>query len=307
MRRLCRLAVPLLALACALAVTAVALADKPSAPPGRAKKERPVVDTDKRDATAREDDDDAGDDDVKPAKGNRQAQAVDGPPATAPAATAAPAPAATPSGQAPAQPVTTEAAAETTTGPIALQAGAPELGERLGVVGLGNVRVKARGGSEWTDITGDAGLVPDNTVVDAREGGAVLRVAVDEQGTQQAAWLAGAIFTVHQPAKPGGVTELVLHGGNFRRCDGLGETARTAARRRSPVVRRLWGNGHGRFRTRGRYAAATVRGTIWSVEDRCGSTVTKVLQGVVAVRDLGSGSLSHVHAGERLRVAAGPR
>ena len=189
-----------------------------------------------------------------------------------------------------------------------LAAGAPELGDSIGVAGVtGDVRVKASGGRSWTDVGDDAGLVPDNTVVDARQGAMVLRVAVDQQGTQQAAWLTGAIFTVHQPAKPNGVTELVLHGGDFSRCDGLRTgTASAAAKRKSPVVRRLWGNGHGRFRTRGRYAAAVVRGTIWSVEDRCGSTVTTVLQGIVAVRDLVRGTLTNVHAGEKLRVAAGP-
>jgi hypothetical protein len=192
---------------------------------------------------------------------------------------------------------------------LELAPGAPALGESLGVAGVsGAVRVKASGGSAWTDVKDDAGLVPDNTVVDARQGAAVLRVAVDAAGTQQAAWLAGAIFTVHQPAKPGGVTELVLHGGDFARCDAFGgaAAAHASAKRRSPVVRRLWGNGHGRFRTRGRYAAAVVRGTIWSVEDRCGSTVTKVLQGIVAVRDLVRGTLTNVHAGEKLRVP-GPR
>src|SRR5207247_1611821 len=80
-----------------------------------------------------------------------------------------------------------------------------------------------------------------------------------------------------QPAKPAGVTELTLHGGNFAVCDAPAADTATAAaaKRRSPVVRRLWGTGHGRFRTRGRYAAATVRGTTWTVEDRCHSTVTK--------------------------------
>ena len=131
-------------------------------------------------------------------------------------------------------------------------------------------------------------------------------MAVDDQGTQQAALFTGAIFTVHQPAKPGGVTELILHGGNFAVCDApaAGTATAAAAKRRSPVVRRLWGTGHGRFRTRGRYAAATVRGTTWTVEDRCHSTVTKVLEGIVAVRDLVTGALTNVHAGGRLRVAA---
>jgi hypothetical protein len=48
----------------------------------------------------------------------------------------------------------------------------------------------------------------------------------------------------------------------------------------------LRGNGRGRFRTRGRYSAATVRGTIWDTIDRCDGTLTKVTRGVVVVRDL---------------------
>ena len=50
-------------------------------------------------------------------------------------------------------------------------------------------------------------------------------------------------------------------------------------------IRRLRGSGKGRFRTRGRYSSATVRGTVWTVTDRCDGTLTKVTRGVVAVRD----------------------
>jgi hypothetical protein len=45
------------------------------------------------------------------------------------------------------------------------------------------------------------------------------------------------------------------------------------------------GNSSGRFRTRGRYSAATVRGTIWDTIDRCDGTLTRVRRGVVVVRD----------------------
>jgi len=48
----------------------------------------------------------------------------------------------------------------------------------------------------------------------------------------------------------------------------------------------LWGNGKGRFRTTGRFAAATVRGTSWKIEDRCDGTVVSVTTGTVSVRDL---------------------
>jgi hypothetical protein len=50
-------------------------------------------------------------------------------------------------------------------------------------------------------------------------------------------------------------------------------------------VRRLWGDGKGRFRRRGRYSAATVRGTLWLTEDRCDGTLTRVRRGRVSVLD----------------------
>ena len=43
---------------------------------------------------------------------------------------------------------------------------------------------------------------------------------------------------------------------------------------------------HGKFRTKGRYAAATTRGTVWSMADRCDGTLTSVSQGAVTVNDL---------------------
>lgn len=37
---------------------------------------------------------------------------------------------------------------------------------------------------------------------------------------------------------------------------------------------------------RGRYATASVRGTVWQTEDRCDGTQVKVVKGRVSVRDL---------------------
>ena len=56
--------------------------------------------------------------------------------------------------------------------------------------------------------------------------------------------------------------------------------------KKPPRVRRLWGNAKGRFRTRGKYASATVRGTIWLTEDRCDGTLVRVRSGRVEVNDL---------------------
>jgi hypothetical protein len=70
--------------------------------------------------------------------------------------------------------------------------------------------------------------------------------------------------------------------------------------------RRLRANARGRFRSRGRYSAATVRGTIWLTEDRCDGTLTKVTRGRVAVRDFRRKRTVIVRAGKRY-LARAPR
>jgi hypothetical protein len=47
----------------------------------------------------------------------------------------------------------------------------------------------------------------------------------------------------------------------------------------------LRGDAHGQFTTHGAYAAATVRGTSWSIADRCDGTLTSVTRGTVVIRD----------------------
>lgn len=88
-----------------------------------------------------------------------------------------------------------------------------------------------------------------------------------------------AQFTVTQPTS-GGVTTLTLVGADFSSCN----SPRSLAASKKPI-RQLWGSGTGSFKTAGRYAAATVRGTVWLVQDRCDGTLTQVVQGVVSVFD----------------------
>ncbi len=63
-------------------------------------------------------------------------------------------------------------------------------------------------------------------------------------------------------------------------------------------MRILWGNGQGNFQTKGRYAAATVRGTVYYVADRCEGTFTHVQTGVVAVLDLSLNKTVSIRAGQ---------
>jgi hypothetical protein len=68
--------------------------------------------------------------------------------------------------------------------------------------------------------------------------------------------------------------------------------------------RRLWGNGKGRYRTRGRSSSATVRGTIWLTKDSCNGTTTVVRQGTVTVRDFGKRKNVTVKAPKRYTARA---
>jgi hypothetical protein len=47
----------------------------------------------------------------------------------------------------------------------------------------------------------------------------------------------------------------------------------------------LHGSAHGKFRTKGRYSAATIRGTIWTIADRCDGTLVHAIKDTVTVDD----------------------
>ncbi len=76
------------------------------------------------------------------------------------------------------------------------------------------------------------------------------------------------------------------------------------AAQKKPKSRKLWGDGKGAFRTSGKYSAATVRGTKWLVQDSCAGTLTRVLKGIVAVRDTGRRKTIILRAGKRYLAKA---
>jgi len=96
-----------------------------------------------------------------------------------------------------------------------------------------------------------------------------------------------------------GLTTLSLTRGDFSSCPGGKQAAwnpfATATRRGN----RVWGSGKGRFRTRGRYSAATVRGTTWLVEETCAGTQTRVKTGSVVVNDFVKRRTIIVRSGRR--------
>jgi hypothetical protein len=160
----------------------------------------------------------------------------------------------------------------------------------------GHIRVKTPGGG-FKPLS-DLASVPVGSVVDARDG--TIALSSETSTGTQTGQFRGALFQVRQSRKGGGMTELHLKGGSFAACRPTAKTvARAAGKRRKPV-RRLWGKDKGgRFRTHGRDSVATVRGTTWTVADRCDGTVTRVSEGAVMVRDRHTGRRTLVRAGQR--------
>ena len=138
----------------------------------------------------------------------------------------------------------------------------------------GTVLVKVKGSNRFEELDVTKGI-PLGSEVDVRKGRVTL-TAIGKRGasTDKAEFYDG-MFVVTQS---GGITDLKLS-------EKLDCSTRAKAAQKKPKKRKLWGKGSGKFRTTGSYSAATVRGTTWLVEDTCTTTLTRVTQGVVAVRD----------------------
>jgi hypothetical protein len=123
--------------------------------------------------------------------------------------------------------------------------------------------------------------------IDAERGAVSVTASKGKGRATQTAVFWGGVFDIDQEA--GENREAVMTLAGQRRCEkrkgGIGR--RTGQRnRRGSSGRKLWGSGSGNYKTAGSHGAATVRGTIWLVADRCdGSTLFKVKQGTVVVRD----------------------
>ena len=158
--------------------------------------------------------------------------------------------------------------------------------------------------------------VPMGSVIDTTKGRIALTSAADTGGTKtQTADFYDGIFQVKQsvpkkkPKKPAAlVTDLNLKGQVSRSQCAPRKGARSATvdKKKGPksVLGKLWGSGKGKFRTNGKYSSATVRGTIWLVEDRCEGTYTKVRRGIVGVRDFKRKTTVSIKAGHSYLASA---
>ncbi len=132
-------------------------------------------------------------------------------------------------------------------------------------------------------IVGKANLVMGWTL-DVTKGRA--RLTTQDKSVQQSVDAYEGFFTIQQ-ATSSPVTDLVLRSGNFDAVCGSGgvDIARAHGAANTTSVRHLWASGKGKFRTKGRFAAATVRGTEWETDDRCDGTLVTVKTGAVSVFD----------------------
>jgi hypothetical protein len=158
----------------------------------------------------------------------------------------------------------------------------------------GVILVKLPGSNVFVPLEKDA-AVPLGTVVDARNGVAVITWARPDGTTYSGQFWAG-VFQIQQTtgADPLGVVKL--------RDDLVTAAARSSvstaagiasvgtqfkaytARKKGKRKNRVWGDAKGRFRTDGSNSSASVRGTKWLVENYANATRTFVERGIVDVQ-----------------------
>lgn len=160
-------------------------------------------------------------------------------------------------------------------------------------------------GSGFVPLTA-ARQIPVGSELDATDGVVRLTTATATSGGLQSGEFAAGIFRVLQHRKQRGLTELDIIDSQSRAvCATVGKDA-TVARKHlsSRVLGRLNADDHGRFTTRGQFLAATVRGTVFSVVNRCDGTFTAVTRGVVTVRDFVRRKTVTLFAGQSYLAAA---
>lgn len=163
--------------------------------------------------------------------------------------------------------------------PIGPTADVPRLGKAVGVTVIKEpVLIRRKGASNFVALHG-SDVIPTGSTLDTSRG-RVRITSVLPTGRLQSSDFYEGVFTVTQART--GLTDMKLTGGSFRACP-RGSSASIA---KVKVIRHLWGNGSGKFRTKGRFASATVRGTTWNTIDRCDGTQIRVTKGKVVVRDL---------------------
>jgi hypothetical protein len=186
--------------------------------------------------------------------------------------------------------------------------GSPTLGRSFNVLVVkGLVLIKING--KFVPLT-ELRQIPAGSQIDARHGSLELITATGAKGKTEHGVFGGAIFKLTQARS--GLTTLALVEGAFKgapsyaTCKAHKAGEASAAAVSSKTLQLLHASAHGKFRTSGRYSAATVRGTVWTVADRCDGTLTHVITDSVAVSDFVRHKAIILHAGQSYLALAKP-
>ena len=201
--------------------------------------------------------------------------------------------------------------------------GSPTLGKTFNISPVsGVVLVKIHG--VFVPLT-ELSQLPKNTVIDALHGTLSLTTAAGAGGPApahdaaakgkkhkpkvktQKGTFGGAVFKISQATRgPGkGLVTLTLVEGaavkgapTYATCKKHNAADVNATIASSKTLQLLHASARGRFTTRGRYSAATVRGTKWTVADRCDGTLTRDITDSVSVTDFVRHKTIILHAGQ---------
>jgi IPT/TIG domain-containing protein len=162
----------------------------------------------------------------------------------------------------------------------------------------GTVLVRLPGTSIFVPLT-TIRQIPFGTIINATNGRVTVTTRAPNGAIQTITYSQGE-FKLTQDRN--GFVVATLVGGSFAGCPTAAERSHiaraSAAKAKSKhVVRKLWSEGHGRYSTKGNYAAGAVLGTRWLTEDLCEGTLIRVVTDRVAVTNL----VNHHH----LTVKAG--
>ncbi len=138
----------------------------------------------------------------------------------------------------------------------------------------------------------EARQIPVGSILETTHGvvGITTATTASRKGKLQSGDFEAGIFKLLQGRRQKGLTELNIIDNHSASqvCAAVGKKGKGgayAAKLSSKTLGRVNASAHGRFTVRGQYSAATVRGTVWNVGNRCEGTFTHVTRGVVSVRD----------------------
>jgi hypothetical protein len=195
----------------------------------------------------------------------------------------------------------------------------PPYGETIDVAGAIAGHAVVSKGLGFIPLT-QARQVPMGSQIDARRGTLTLADNSGNARRTQTARLRQGLFTISQTRKgvSKGLTTLRLDEGLFpgaptyKSCPKVGKSVHAdaagdaeIAKLSNKVLQTLRAtDNHGKFQTRGRYSAGTVRGTDWGTRDRCDGTLTVVRKGTVDVLNFRLRKTIAVHAGHSYLASA---